>query len=399
MKIICSQSDLKNNLAFVSRAVPARPEPLVLGNILLLAEESSQKITMTAFDGSLGIRASFQGEVITGGVVALPAKLFNDIVSRLPEMEITLECGEANETNKVATLSAASSKLQINGMDGEEFPELPTVKSDRIIELPVNIFLEGLKGCLFAASPELAKQVLTGVHLSGLGDTAEEASLEFAATDSHRLAVVKAFLNDVEESGDSTAEDSPEKAKINTDLKDLAVTIPSRALREVEKMVSEGQATVKMRYDEAQIIFESGAKVLNTLRLTGAYPPYQRLIPATFSRQLTCDRKRLLSSLELVSVLAQKNNIVKFSLNSTESELTLSVDTPDVGNAKQSIPAEITGDDIDIAFNIKYLMDGIKAITSPEIKMQLNEWNQPVIFTPLSGLQVTYLVMPVQIRN
>ena len=392
MKIICSQSDLKNNLAFVSRAVPARPEPLVLGNILLVADETNQKITMTAQDGSLGIRASFQGEVVTGGEIALPAKLFNDIVSRLPEMEITLECGDEEDSNKVATLSAASSKLQINGMDSEEFPELPTVESESAIELPVDILLEGLKGCLFAASTELSKQILTGVNVVSSTETnVEELWLEFAATDSHRLSVVRAFLNDSEEESDNKL--------VVENLANLAVTIPASALRELEKMLSEGQSTVKMRYDDSQIVFETPNRVLNTMRLTGAYPQYERLIPATFSRQMTCDRKRLLSSLELVSVLAQKNNIVKFSLNSSAEELTLSVDTPDVGNAKQAISAEIVGEDIDIAFNIKYLTDGIKAIPSPEIKMQLNEWNQPVIFTPLSGLQVTYLVMPVQIRD
>lgn len=392
MKIICSQSDFKNNLAFVSRAVPARPEPLVLGNILLVADETSQKITMTAFDGSLGIRASFQGEVVTGGAIALPAKLFNDIVSRLPEMEITLECGDEEDSNLVATLSAASSKLQINGMDGEEFPELPMVEGDNVIELPVALLLEGLKGCLFAASTELSKQILTGVNVSSSTEaSADDAWLEFAATDSHRLSVVRAFLNDKDEDLDTT--------NISNEIANLAVTIPASALRELEKMLSEGQSTVKMRYDDSQIVFETPNRVLNTLRLTGAYPQYERLIPATFSRQMTCDRKRLLSSLELVSVLAQKNNLVKFSLNSSAEELTLSVETPDVGNAKQAISAEITGEDIDIAFNIKYLTDGIKAISSPEIKMQLNEWNQPVIFTPLSGLQVTYLVMPVQIRD
>ena len=392
MKIICSQSDLKNNLAFVSRAVPARPEPLVLGNILLVADETNQKITMTAQDGSLGIRASFQGEVVTGGEIALPAKLFNDIVSRLPEMEITLECGDEEDSNKVATLSAASSKLQINGMDSEEFPELPTVESESAIELPVDILLEGLKGCLFAASTELSKQILTGVNVVSSSETsADDAYFEFAATDSHRLSVVRAFLNDSEEESDNKL--------VVENLANLAVTIPASALRELEKMLSEGQSTVKMRYDDSQIVFETPNRVLNTMRLTGAYPQYERLIPATFSRQMTCDRKRLLSSLELVSVLAQKNNIVKFSLNSSAEELTLSVDTPDVGNAKQAISAEIVGEDIDIAFNIKYLTDGIKAIPSPEIKMQLNEWNQPVIFTPLSGLQVTYLVMPVQIRD
>ena len=105
-----------------------------------------------------------------------------------------------------------------------------------------------------------------------------------------------------------------------------------------------------------------------------------------------------MSSLELVAVLAQKNSLVKFSVDNAQGELIVSADAQDVGNAKQSLPAEIMGDDIEIAFNIKYLMDGLKALPAAEIKMQLNEWNQPVIFTPLGGLNMTYLVMPVQIR-
>ena len=107
----------------------------------------------------------------------------------------------------------------------------------------------------------------------------------------------------------------------------------------------------------------------------------------------------LLSSLELVAVLAQKNNIVKFTLDSANNELILSVEAQDIGSATQSLPAEIIGEDVDIAFNIKYLMDGLKALSATDIKMQLNEWNQPVIFTPLNGSLMTYLVMPVQIRS
>ena len=385
MKIVCSQSDLKSNLAFVSRAVPPRPEPLVLGNVLLEADETNQKLTMTAFDGRLGIRTSFSGDIQEGGTITLPAKLFNDIVSRLPEMEITLTCDESEDnSNLVATLSAASSKLQLNGMDSSEFPELPVVGGENTIDLPITPFLEGLKGCLFAASTELSKEILTGVHVS----SSEATALEFAATDSHRLAVVQIFLDE--------AEDTPVK------LPEFAVTIPARALRELEKMLGDesgSQATFKMRYDDTQIIFEGSCRTITTLRLTGAYPPYDRLIPSTFERIVICDRKRLLSSLELVSVMAQKNNVAKFSLNAQEEELTLSVDAQDVGSAKQSISAEITGADIDIAFNIKYLADGLKALPSTEVKMQLNEWNLPVIFTPLTGLKMTYLVMPVQIRN
>ena len=388
MKIVCLQSDLKNNLAFVSRAVPSRPEPLVLGNVLLEADSTTQKLTMTAFDGRLGMRTSFSANITEAGTITLPAKLFNDIVSRLPEMEISLTCDESEDNgNLVATLSAVSSKLQLNGMDASEFPELPVVSTENTVDLPVAAFLEGLKGCLFAASTELSKEILTGVHVC----SAEATTLEFAATDSHRLAVVKIFLDE---------EEATEATKIK--LPEFAVTIPARALRELEKMLADeaaNQATFRMRYDDTQIIFEGNSRTLTTLRLTGAYPPYQRLIPSTFERQLVCDRKRLLSSLELVSVMAQRNNIAKFSLDSAQEELTLSVDAQDIGSATQSLSAEITGENIDIAFNIKYLMDGLKAINTTEVKMQLNEWNQPVIFTPLTGLKMTYLVMPVQIRS
>ena len=400
MKIVCSQSDLKNHLAFVSRAVPSRPEPIVLGNVLLFADEVTQKVTLTGFDGSLGIRTSFPADISENGTITLPAKLFSDIVSRLPEMEITLSWGESDgETgNLVATLSSASGKFQLNGMAAEEFPELPRVDNEDIIDLPISTMLEGLKGCLFAASTEISKQILTGVHLSSSEDHSD--FLEFAATDSHRLSVLQALLNsgdDAEEADTATAEDKP---VIN--LTDFAITIPARALRELEKMLvdgSEANKTVKICYDDTQIVFKLGDRILTTMRLTGTYPPYQRLIPASFTRNLVCDRKMLLSSLELVAVLAQKNNIVKFTLDSANNELILSVEAQDIGSATQSLPAEIIGEDVNIAFNIKYLMDGLKALSATDIKMQLNEWNQPVIFTPLNGSLMTYLVMPVQIRS
>ncbi len=401
MKIVCSQSDLKNHLAFVSRAVPSRPEPLVLGNVLLLADESTQRVTLTGFDGSLGIRTSFHADISESGTITLPAKFLNDFVSRLPEMEVTLSWGENDsETGDlVAILSSASGQFQLNGMDATEYPQLPVVDNEDIIDLPIATLLEGFKGCLFAASTEISKQILTGVHLTASEDNKD--FLEFAATDSHRLSVLQASLiPDVEE--DSEADDTSTEDKLTFNLQDFAVTIPARALRELEKMLTDGSAdnkTVKISYDETQILFKLGDRLLTTMRLTGTYPPYQRLIPASFARSLVCDRKMLISSLELVAVLAQKTNIVKFTLDTASSELILSVEAQDIGSATQSLPAEIIGEDVDIAFNIKYLMDGLKALSATEIKMQLNEWNQPVIFTPVNGSLMTYLVMPVQIRS
>ncbi|MEO0014453.1 MAG: polymerase beta subunit, partial [Cyanobacteriota bacterium] len=381
-----------DHLSLVSRAVPSRPEPPVLGNVLIQASETSQKVSLIAFDGSLGIKTSFNAQVDTGGSITLPARLLNDIVTRLPEIEITLEVPEAEseEANFVTTISSTSGQFQLTGIDAAEFPELPTIEPEaQTIELPIAVLNQGLGGCLFAASTELSKQILTGVHLKiqgiaqGGGDI-----LEFAATDSHRLAVVATNLNDSE--SESTVE-----------LPQLAVTIPAKALRELERIVSnaaEGDK-VKVSFDEQVMVFEYRDRLLTSTKISGDYPAYGQLIPQKFSREIILDRKRLISSLELVAVLAQKNNLVKFSLHKDNSELVVSADAQDIGNAEQSLPAEIMGDDIEIAFNIKYLMDGLKALSTTEIKMQLNEGYQPVIFSPLGGLTMTYLVMPVQIRK
>jgi DNA polymerase III subunit beta len=397
MKIICASLDLKNNLSLVSRAVPSRPEPPVLGNVLIQANETTQKVNLTAFDGSLGIKTSFNAEVDAGGSITLPAKLLNDIVTRLPEIEITLEVPDTDleEANFVTTISSASGQFQITGIDATEFPELPALEAKQMLELPIAMLNEGLSGCLFAASTELSKQILTGIHLKtqGVAQDGFSDTLEFAATDSHRLAVVATNLNDFDDA------ESESSSKI--ELPQLAVTIPAKALRELERIVSDAPASdrVKVSFDEQVMVFELGDRLLTSSKIPGDYPAYGQLIPQKFSREIILDRKNLLSSLELVSVLAQKNNLVKFSLNQANAELVVSADAQDVGNAEQSLPAEIMGDDIEIAFNIKYLMDGLKALSTTEIKMQLNEGHQPVIFSPLGGLKMTYLVMPVQIRN
>ncbi len=389
MKIVCSQSDLKNNLSLVSRAVPSRPEPMVLANVLITANETTQKVSLIAFDGSLGIKTKFNAEVTEGGSITLPAKLLNDIVIRLPEIEITLEVPN-DDVSFVTTISSTSGQFQLTGIDATDFPELPTIEAGQTIELPIAALNEGLGGCLFAASTELSKQVLTGVHLKtqGLGQDELGDILEFAATDSHRLAVVATDLN---------AED----AETTIEIPKIAVTIPAKALRELEKIVSDGSGSdkVKVSFDEQVMVFELGDRLLTSTKISGDYPAYGQLIPQNFSREIILDRKRLLSSLELVAVLAQKNNLVKFSLHNDASELVVSAASQDIGNAEQSLPAEIMGEDIEIAFNIKYLMDGLKALPTSEIKMQLNEWNQPVVFSPLGGLKMTYLVMPVQIKN
>jgi DNA polymerase-3 subunit beta len=388
MKFVCSQSDLNTNLSLVGRAVPSRPTHPILGNVLLIADSKTQKISLRGFDLSLGIQTSFPAQVAEGGAIALPAKLLNDIVSRLSEGEITLSHEDSDleaEEGSLTTLTSVSGYYQLRSLNAEEFPDLPSVDAGEALTLPIAALIEGLRATLFAASTEESKQVLTGIHLS----QPQTSGLEFAATDGHRLAVVQTTPDEGEE-----GETEPET--------EFAVTIPARALRELERLLGmrNSDETLSLKFDEAQVVFEIGDQRLTSRKLEGAYPAYQQLIPSQFSIQMAVERKLLISCLERVSVLAdQKNNVVKFELNSDNQQLSLSVDSADFGSAVESIPVQISGDSIEVAFNVKYLMDGLKALPASEIQMQLNTPMQPIIFTPLGGVKMTYLVMPVQLRE
>lgn len=394
MKLVCAQSDLSTNLSLVSRAVPSRPTHPVLANVLLQADAQTNSVSLTAFDLSLGIRTSFSAEVIQGGAIALPARLLVDITSRLPEGEITLEDESASTAETpggegiIVTLTPKSGRYQLRAMGAEEYPELPIIENIEAIHLTTAALIEGLRGCLFATSSDETKQVLTGVHL-----TLKQDALEFAATDGHRLAVVET----VNESA------IPAAHFVNASSENqLEVTVPNRAMRELERMLahSSSEEEIALYFDQGQIVFQWQNQRLTSRILEGQYPAYRLLIPRQFERQLTLDRKQLVSTLERIAVLAdQKNNIVKISMDGNAEEITLSVESQDVGSGIESMPAQISGEDIDIAFNVKYLMEGLKALPSQEIQMQLNGNLTPVIFTPLSGLKMTYLAMPVQLRN
>ncbi len=394
MKITCSQIDLKTNLSLVSRVVPSRPTHPVLSNVLLEADEDSGVVNLTGFDLSLGIRTSLNAQIEEGGSITIPAKLINDIVSRLPEGEITLsQPDDEDEIEAMLEIISASGKFQVRGIGAEEYPELPVIKDGETLTLPIEALAEGLKGAAFAASTDDSKQVLTGVHLIGSKD-----SLEFAATDGHRLSVVQ---TSTEITHDKAEEGEKQEETEIINLTDFEATIPARALRELEKMLSTNPSNEKLilHVNESQVVFELGRQRLTSRKLEGAYPNYRQLIPRDFKRQMTVNRKRLINALELVAVLAdQKNNLVKFTIDREEEQLSLSIDAQDIGKATQSLPAEVTGDSMEIGFNVKYLMDGLKALPAEEIVMHLNEANQPVIFTPLAGVKMTYLVMPVQLK-
>lgn len=377
MKFICPQSELSQQLSLASRAVATRPSRPVLGNLLINVSEADQTVTLTGFDETLGVETTFSAEVQEEGVLTLPAKLLGEIVSRLPGEDL---CFEKQQEAPTVTITSSSGRYEVRGLSAEDYPSLPSVDAGKMVQLPAETLIHGLHGSLFSVSTDETKQVLTGVHL-----LTELDMLEFAATDGHRLAVVQ------------TADERPD-----SDAAPMNVTVPAKALRELERMLQAHttNAPITLRFDDIQVAFELEQQRLTCRLLEGQYPNYRQLVPKQFSRQMTLDRKVFISSLERIAVLAsQKNDIVKLSFMPTQSAVALSVEAQEVGSGREVVPAQITGEELDIAFNVRYLLDGLKAFESSEVQIQCNSATSPSVLVPLGELKMTYLVMPVQIRG
>ena len=376
MKLVCSQAELSSSLQLVSRAVAARPTHPVLANVLLTADAGTGRLSLTGFDLSLGIQTSLSASVATSGAITLPARLFGEIVSRMPaDSPITLSCEDGSEQVELTSLSGS---YQMRGMPADDFPELPLAQAGTPIKLDPEALIKGLRATLFASSGDEAKQLLTGVHL-GL----DQNGLECAATDGHRLAVLR-----LQNASSSEAE--------------LDVTVPARSLRELERLLSSrgGSDAVSLFCDRGQVVFQWADQVLTSRSLDGTYPNYRQLIPESFGRQLQVDRKGLLSALERVAVLAdQHNNVVKLTSDPAAGQLSISADAQDVGSGSEAIGAQVSGDAIQIAFNVRYVLEGLKAMGCEQVQLQCNAPTTPVVLAPQDDSSFTYLVMPVQIRQ
>jgi DNA polymerase-3 subunit beta len=367
MKIKCNQKDLSDTLFLINRAIPSKPTHPILANILMVTDKSA--VTLTAFDLSLGIRSSFNAQVEEEGCVAIPARVFTDIITKL-DGEIKIEVSQVDDAVTVK-LKAKSGKYEIKGMLADEFPELPTMNVKEF-EIESSVLAEALKASLFCASDDLSRQVLTGVHLTGKQD-----ALECAATDGHRLSVIKANR----EFGD-----------------DFEVTIPAKSLSELEKILSKQDGKVSMLIDSGIALFKTDNHQLITRILEGMYPAYNSLIPSHFNRSAVVERKALISSIERLSIIAdQKTKIVKIEVQ--QDKLILSCKSQDVGFGHEELSARVTGDSITVAFNAGYLLEGLKALPGAEVQVNLNQELTPVTFTPLGGLKMLYLAMPVQITS
>ncbi|MCP4451905.1 MAG: DNA polymerase III subunit beta [Planctomycetes bacterium] len=385
MKLVCSQAELNAALQLVSRAVASRPTHPVLANVLLTADAGTDRLSLTGFDLNLGIQTSLSASVDTSGAVTLPARLLGEIVSKLSSDSPVSLSSDAGADQ--VELTSSSGSYQMRGMPADDFPELPLVENGTALRVDPASLLKALRATLFASSGDEAKQLLTGVHLRF-----NQKRLEAASTDGHRLAMLT--VEDALQAEISVDESEPDE---------LAVTLPARSLREVERLMAswKGGDPVSLFCERGQVVVLAADQMVTSRTLEGTYPNYRQLIPDGFSRTIDLDRRAFISALERIAVLAdQHNNVVRIATEPATGLVQISADAQDVGSGSESLPAEINGDAVQIAFNARYVLDGLKAMDCDRVRLSCNAPTTPAILTPANddpGL--TYLVMPVQIRS
>ena len=387
MEIVCQQSELNIAIQLVNKAVASRPTHPILSNILFTADEVTNKISLTGFDLNLGIQTSFDANVVKSGAITIPSKILSEIVSKLPhESPVTFKVEEDSEN---ILLKSDRGSFNLKGIGSDDYPKLPFVESGTSLDINPASFLHSLKLTMFSSSNDESKQLLTGVNFKFKNE-----SLEAAATDGHRLAVVL-----------TTEGENFSKLEminnLNNDDDYLSVTIPTRSLREIEKLVNTKikEETIKLFYDKGQIVFISSNQIITTRTLEGSYPNYSQLIPDTFSKVFKFERNLLINSLERIAVLAdQQSSVVKININDNKFA-SISADAQDIGNAKELLPVSFNGDQIDIAFNVRYLLEGLRVISSENILLKCNLPTTPAVLVPDDDSSFTYLVMPVQVRS
>ena len=387
MEITCQQSKLNIAIQLVNKAVASRPTHPILSNILFTADEVTNKISLTGFDLNLGIQTSFDANVDKSGAITIPSKILAEIVAKLPnDSPVILKVEEDSEN---ILLKSDRGSFNLKGIASDDYPNLPFVDSGTSLDLNPSIFLEALRLTMFSSSNDESKQLLTGVNFKF-----KNQSLESAATDGHRLAVIS-----TSEGENFSKLEMMDNSNNSDDY--LSVTIPTRSLREIEKLVNTKikEEPIKLFYDKGQVVFISSNQIITTRTLEGSYPNYSQLIPDSFSKIFKFERNSLINSLERIAVLAdQQSSVVKININD-DKFASISADAQDIGNAKELLPVSFNGDQIEIAFNVRYLLEGLRVISSENILLKCNLPTTPAVVVPDDDSSYTYLVMPVQVRS
>jgi DNA polymerase-3 subunit beta len=367
LKITTEREELVSRLGVVGRAVSTRATTQALGGILLLGDQG--KLRLRATDLELGLETEMEAKLDGEGAVLLPGRQLVEVARSLGVEEVTLETREAERD---VELRSGSAVFHLRTLPSEDFPKFPE-SSDEPLRIAAPTFAASVEVVARAASRDDMRPVLTGVLVK-----AADRRMTMVATDSYRLSV--------------------KETELESDVGgELEANIPARALRELARiLVAEGAETVEISLLANQALFSAGRVTLTTRLIEGQFPNHSQLLPESFEHDVRLPRQEFLDVARRVSQLAQRNAPLRISLK--PGELTVAAETPEVGDATESMPAGFEGEELEIGFNPEFLRDGIESIDGDEVLLRLISPLRPGLLQPGEGEDFRYLVMPIRLN-
>ena len=365
MKFTCTQIALSKAINTVSRAVSVRTTIPILKGILMKVKDG--RLTMSASDLDLSIETSIDVQASAEGSTVVSAKLFSEIMRKLPNSLVTIEQAEGK-----LGIKCMGSDFSIVTLPAEEFPVIGGVDSKNFIDFKKEDLSDLIKKTVFAASIDEKKGILTGCLINFAPD-----NIEMVALDGFRMAVANKSIN----TGN-----------------DRRIVVPARILSEINKIIAddEGSDSISMVIEDKKLeILTEDTRIIARL-LEGDFIKYSDIIPASYRTRVIVGREDMLSSIERASLLAKegKNNLIKLSI--TQGSIDISSRSEE-GNVNEHIGADVTGEDLIIGFNSKYLLDVLKAVEDEEVAFELGTSVSSCLIKPVEGKDYTYLVLPVRI--
>jgi DNA polymerase-3 subunit beta len=349
----------------VQNVVSTRTTLPILSNVLLQAKEGAVHLTTTDLD--VGVRGSFEANVDKVGATTLPARRLFTIIRELPSSEIAIEVDGKN----AASIRSGQSFFKILGLPEEEFPPLPKFENAKVVTMRQKDLYDGLRKTAYAISTDETRYVLNGVLFSF-----KENKLTLVATDGRRLAMLDIEL------------EFPRSHEAE-------IIVPTKAVTELQRLLKD-DGEVKISVGSGQIAFDLNNTLLVSKLIEGNYPNYKQVIPSEAKERVTLERETFLNSLRRVSLLASdKSNSIK--LNFSKNNIEITANTPEVGEARESLPVAYKGRDFSIAFNPEFLMAPLRNLTEDEVFFDLIDEMSPGVLkiqTPF-----LYVLMPMRVSS
>jgi DNA polymerase-3 subunit beta len=366
MKLTCARKELYEGLQTVTRAVSGRSSLPILSNVLL--EPGTDGVKLAATDLELGMECRVPASVKEEGPITLPAKTLSEIVSALPEAEVTI----AADDHHSVIITCRRSEYRIHGLPAVEFPPLPEVGGNVTFTMPQALLREMIRETILAVSPDDTRPVLTGIYTVLTGDR-----LTLAATDTHRLAVRAAAV------GEATG--------------DAAVIVPERAMNELMRILEAGsEQPVSVKVDQNQILFRTETTCLVSRLIEGQFPKYERVIPSQHTKKLTIPREEFQQAVKRAAIVA-RDNANRVVMRTDGENLTIRAEAGDLGQAYEEVEILREGDDIEIVFNARYLQDILGVLTTEGLYLEMTEPLSPAVVRPVGDEQYLMVIMPMQL--